>query len=258
MFSCFDFQYNETMKTIESVQNKEIKEVCKLHTKKGRDGSNQFLVEGEHLIQEAYEAHLLDRIFLSENVELDLDVEQVLCSQAVLNKISLQKSNASCIGLCHKPDRKVVSCDRTLLLDEVQDPGNMGTLIRSALSFGFNAIFYSKGCVDPYNPKVVQASQGALFKVHIEEAEMVSTIRKLQEDGFLVLGTALRSYSHFLHEIEFPKKTAFVLGNEGSGLSNRVIGVCDDCVKIDMDRFESLNVGVAGSICMYSCFIQGR
>ena len=123
------------MKTIESTSNKEIKALCKLHAKKGRLTRGQFLVEGMHLIEEAKEAGRLLKVFSIE--PLDLGVECVLCLQPVLNKLSVQRSDASCIGLCSMVQGRSDLGDHVLLLMDVQDPGNMGTLIRSALSFGF-------------------------------------------------------------------------------------------------------------------------
>ncbi|WP_305204723.1 TrmH family RNA methyltransferase [Dubosiella newyorkensis] len=242
------------MKTIESTSNKEIKALCKLHAKKGRLTRGQFLVEGMHLIEEAKEAGHLLKVFSIE--PLDLGVECVLCLQPVLNKLSVQRSDASCIGLCSMVQGRSDLGDHVLLLMDVQDPGNMGTLIRSALSFGFRTIYYSNGCADPYSPKVVQASQGALFHTLLQEVKMESAIPALRKDGFWVAATALSAYSKFLHDVHFPKKTAFLLGNEGSGLPLSLIDLCDACIKVEMDCFESLNVGVAGSLCMYSCFIQ--
>lgn len=244
------------MKTIESVSNKEVKELSKLHKKKERDQVQKFLVEGEHLVKEAYQAGVLEHLYALEKYVLP--VETTICSQAVLNKLSMQKSDAKLIGLCRKQTHDCLPSSCILLLNEVQDPGNVGTLIRSARSFGFQTIYLSQGCADPTNEKAIQASQGAIFQVEIKEVDPIEQIAKLKAEGYKVYGTALQSYSQFLHETTFSKKICFVLGNEGAGLPQEIIECCSTCIKIDMACFESLNVAIAGSICMYTAFVQKK
>lgn len=244
------------MKTIESVSNKEVKELCKLHKKKERDKTKKFLVEGEHLVKEAYQAGVLEHLYALENSAFP--IETTICSQAVLNKLSMQKSDAKLIGLCRKPAHDFLPSAHVLMLNEVQDPGNVGTLIRSAHSFGFQTIYLTPGCADPTNEKAIQASQGAIFQVEIKEVDPLEQIAQLKAEGYRVYATALQRYSQFLHEISFPQKICFVLGNEGSGLPSTIMECCSACIKIDMACFESLNVAIAGSICMYAAFTQKK
>lgn len=135
-------------------------------------------------------------------------------------------------------------------------PRQPGTLLRSAYAFGFPSVVLSPGCADVYNPKTIQSSQGALFHVHVEKADIEPWILEARSGGYTVYATALQAYSIFLSEIRFPQKFALVLGNEGTGLPQTTIALCDACIKIEMSAFESLNVAIAGSICMYEALVQ--
>ena len=238
------------MKTIESVQNKKIKQLAKLHTKKERDKEQKFLVEGLHMVQEANQAHQLDEIYLLIGEENPTELEPIYCTQPVLNKLSVQNSNAQMIGVCHKEKKEMNEERQILLLNQVQDPGNVGTLIRTAYSFGYDAIYLSKDCADPYNPKTIQSTQGALFHMPIYVVDMNDTILK-KKQSMEIFATALHHDSIFLQEAKPKEKYGIVLGNEGQGLPEEIIKACSQCIKIEMAQFESLNVAIAGSICMY-------
>lgn len=239
------------MKLIESLQNKKIKELVKLHTKKERDKQSLFLVEGEHMVLEAEASHLLKEIYILEGKDNPTKLEPIFCTQPVLNKLSVQNSNAVMIGVCQKPKYTEGKEDRILLLNEVQDPGNVGTLVRTAYSFGFDAIYVSKGCADPFNEKTLQSSQGAVFHLPIYSCDMLQTIQEKKE-SMEMYATALHHDSIDLQQAKPKAKFGIVLGNEGQGLPNDIIEACTHCLKIEMDRFESLNVAIAGAICMYT------
>ena len=239
------------MKIIESLQNKKIKELAKLHTKKERDRSSLFLVEGEHMVMEAQSAGVLTEVFLLIDAQNPTNVEATYCSQSVLNKLSSQNSNAIMIGLCKKLEIQTVKENKILLLNEVQDPGNVGTLIRTAYSFGYDAVYVSKGCADVYNEKTLQSSQGAIFHLPVIVCDMVNVIQTKKE-SMEIYATALHHDSISLQEAKPKGNFGIVLGNEGQGLPESIINICTHCLKIEMDRFESLNVAVAGSICMYT------
>lgn len=242
---------------IESTSNSTIKELAKLAHKKDRDAKNMFLVEGEHLLQEAKEAGVLLRVFQRSDLDrFDFD-DVTLCSQAVLNKLSTQKSDAKYIGLCKmeksKADQATVFSfgKRILILDHIQIPGNMGTLIRSACSFGIDQIIYSKDCADPYGPKTIQSTQGALFHVSLLEADLLEVLPALKKQ-VPIFGAALHRDSIELHDLNIPHEYAIIIGNEGQGIRQDVLDLCDDLVHIEMQSFESLNASIAGSILMYA------
>lgn len=203
------------------------------------------------MIEEALRANCLKELYILMEEENPFPFEAVYCSQAVLNKLSNQNSDAKMIGVCSKPKLEKKDYSHVLLLDTVQDPGNFGTIVRTAHSFGFDAIFCSKGCADLYNLKTIQSSQGAFFHIPVIQEDLKEFIPSLQNNGFTLFATALHEESIFLQEVPIPKKYGIVMGNEGKGISKEIIQLCDQCVKIEMDTFESLNVGIAASICMY-------
>ena len=141
--------------------------------------------------------------------------------------------------------------DIIIALDGVQDPGNLGTIIRTADSANLNQIIISKTSADPYNPKVVRSTMGAIFRVNIIETEnIVEELKKAQENGFKVMVTALDS-SESIYKTEFNKKV-IVIGNEANGVSKEVQSIADEKVKIPMlGKTESLNASVAAGIMIY-------
>lgn len=240
------------MEIITSTQNKKIKERAKLLKKKERDLSNLFIVEGKHLIDEAEKANALVEIYQLEGCINPSTLEPIICSQQVLNKLSSQKSNAKMIGICRKQKHDKHENDVALFLDDIQDPGNVGTILRSAYSFGVNQIYLSKACADIYNPKTIQSTKGALFHLNFEVVDLLETIQRKQEEGMKIYATALHHDSISLQECKPPKSYGIVLGNEGQGVHEQIIQQCDQTLYIEMDRFESLNVAIATSIVLYT------
>ncbi len=234
---------------IESVNNKKVKEYAKLQLKKERDKQGLFIVEGEHMVIEAIKANVLEELFLLNEIENPFDFPCTYANQAVLNKLSSQTSNAKMIGICRKIQNKPSKEERIIMLDTVQDPGNVGTIIRSAFSFGYDCIYLSKGCADIYNPKTIQASQGALFHIPCIQVDLLEKMNQLNIETY---ATALTENHINLQDIQPKNKYAIILGNEGEGIHQNIIDASDYTVKIEMDAFESLNVAIAASICMYT------
>ncbi len=234
---------------IESVNNKKIKEYAKLHLKKERDKHGLFIIEGEHMVQEALKANVLKELFLLDGMENSFNFPCNYASQSVLNKLSNQTSSAKIIGICKKLENKINKENRIILLDTVQDPGNVGTIIRSAYSFGYDCIYLSKGCADIYNPKTIQASQGAIFHIPCIQVDLLEKINNLNIETY---ATALSKNHINLQDVHPKKEYAIILGNEGEGIHQNLIDASDYTVKIEMDAFESLNVAIAASICMYT------
>ena len=151
---------------ITSVNNEHIKEVCKLKEKKYRDITNTFLFEGEHMLFEAYKANLIKEIFVLYGVDISLDVKITYVSEAVMKKISSMESIPNVIGVAYKKEEDIIG-NKILILDDIQDPGNLGTIIRSSLAFGIDTVVLSKNTVDLYNSKVIRATQGLVFHMNI-------------------------------------------------------------------------------------------
>lgn len=233
-----------------SIENKKIKNIKKLNTKKYRDEINKFIVEGEHLVLEAYKKGVLEEIILEENTDVDIDAPKSFVTLNVLKYISELDNPSKIMGICNKIDNNIIG-NQVLILDEVQDPGNLGTIIRSAVAFNIDTIILSKNCVDIYNTKVLRATQGMIFNINIIEENLLEIIPKLRNNGYTVYGTKVNG-GKSLKNVEKSEKFAIIMGNEGRGVHSSILDLCSDYIYIDMNKnCESLNVGVATSIILY-------
>jgi len=228
---------------ITSISNKIIKETAKLHMKKYRDKEGVFLVEGYHLYEEAEKVGNIKQVFTTDEKITGKNV--VYVNDLVLEKLAQTKRPQPVLTVCEKVKSGPLT-DKVLILEKIQDPGNLGTLMRSALAFGFNTIILDN-TVDIYNDKVLRSTQGAIFKLNIIEMETMDFIQTHPE--YKVYGTSM--YGQDLKFIENGTKLAVVLGNEGSGVSDEVLVATYRNITIRMKEVESLNVGVAGSIVMH-------
>lgn len=234
-----------------SIDNKKVKDLKKLGTKKFRDKQGLFLVEGSHLVLEAYKTGYLQELLLEQDEVFPLNIETHYLSNNVISYISTLESPSTILGLCQKKEPKEWNSKRVLLLDNIQDPGNMGTIIRSAVAFHFDTIIVGKDCVDIYSPKVVRASQGMLFHCNIIVTDLLDVIPILQEKEYHIFSTKV-THGNSLKKLEKFEKFAIIMGNEGQGVKEELLELSDSYLYIDMDpRCESLNVGVAASIIMY-------
>ena len=235
---------------ITSVNNEKVKYWNSLKLKKNRDRDKCFLIEGDHLIKEAKEKGLvINTISINDNNA------DFLVTKEIMKKISDQKSisdNAAIVK--YIPEQKISG--NVLILDDIQDPGNLGTLIRSSIAFGFNNIILSDESVDLYNPKVIRATEGMIFNINVIRTNIIEYIPKLKEMGYKILVSDVVSGKDIKDEI--CNNIALVLGNEGNGVHSDIKDLCDEVINIKMnDACESLNVGVAGSIVMYEVY-DGR
>lgn len=237
---------------ITSVQNPKVKEYVKLmNQKKERDLSASFIVEGEHLVFEAIHEGVVKEILVLEGKSYDLPMEYITVTKDVMNKICDTKSPQGIIARCVQKESKLPEGTRYLLLDDVQDPGNLGTLLRSADAFSFDAVILSENTVDLYNPKVIRATQGAIFRVTTLRMPILEAITSLQKKGVKVFAADLNGQA--LKDLPPDERMGIVLGNEAQGISSLVRSHVDGRVTIEMTGgSESLNVSVAGSIIMYN------
>ena len=235
---------------ITSLENAKVKEYKKLSLKKYREKKKQFIVEGEHLVLEAFKAGRIDELILEKDEIFPLDVETVYVTNDIINKISTLETPQNVMALCHMNQSDLLGT-KILILDEIQDPGNLGTIIRSAVAFGIDTIVLGKSTVDAYNPKVLRASQGMIFHVNIISEDICKLILKLKDEGFTIYGTKV-THGVDLKTVSAPDKYAVIMGNEGAGMSSEVEELCDSNLYIGMNGIcESLNVGVAASIILY-------
>lgn len=235
---------------ITSINNEHVKDIMKLKSKKYRNEKGLFLVETKHLAIEAYKAGLIKELILEQNELLPLDVKTTFVSREVIKKISDVESCSNVIAVVKKKQEKEIG-EKVLILDDIQDPGNLGTIIRSALAFNIDTIILSPNTVDLYNPKVIRATQGMIFHINVIVRDIRGTLKELKNNDYKILGTKVtngvdvrvsKTYSHF----------ALIIGNEGRGMSQELEEYCDEYLYIKMnENCESLNASVAASILMY-------
>lgn len=235
---------------ITSTKNQMVLYACSLKEKKYRDKENKFLIEGEHLIEMA---NNIETIFTTNKNYKNDKVDVYYVTEAILEKISFNKAPQGIIAIVRKKENKIdFTKKRYLLCDKVADPGNLGTIIRTCLAFNVDEIILQEGSVDIYNDKVIRSSQGAIFKVNINYANLVNVISKLKENKVTILASTLSNKSIDLHDMKPVNKFALIVGNEGQGVSKEVIDASDISIKIKhSSNIDSLNVGVATSIMLY-------
>ena len=234
---------------ITSTSNNTIKTLIKLKQKKYRDEFGSYLIEGEHLVEEAIKAKQVECLISTKEIKSDLPV--IIVSNEVMKKISFTKSPQSIMAKCKiKKEKKLVDGKRYLILDDLQDPGNIGTLIRTALAFSIDQIILSNNCVDLYNDKLLRSMQGANFHINCIYDDLKTVISTLKKNNVKIIGSALEN-GQDIKEIEISEKMAFIVGNEGNGMNKDILLKCDNIGYIPIDTIESLNVAIAGSIMMY-------
>ena len=235
---------------ITSLNNPKVIFWNKLKVKKYRDETGLFIVESKHLVNEALKKGKVQEIVTTERV--DYPVLTYYVNDKIMQKISLLQSPSPVLAIC-KHEMNDVITGNVLILDNIQDPGNLGTIIRSAVAFNFETLIVSDNSVDIYNEKVIRSSEGMFFNLNIIRTNLLHIIPKLKKNGYLVIGTDVHNAQPIQN---FKKqKCAFVIGNEGQGISNEVKGLCDDFIKIPMNSAcESLNAAVASSIIMYEVY----
>lgn len=234
-----------------SIENKKIKSIKKLEQKKFRDETSEFVVEGDHLVMEAFKANILKEVIALEGTIIDkVDVEINYATSSVLKYISSLSTPPKVIGICKKIKEKPLK-DKILILDGIQDPGNLGTIIRNCVAFNISDIIVSSDTTDIYSPKVLRATQGMIFNVNIIKRDLGEIIYLLKNSGYTIYGTKVNG-GKSVKNIEKKEKFAIIMGNEGNGVKKENLDLCSEYIYIDMNnKCESLNVGVATGIILY-------
>ena len=233
-----------------SIDNKKIKDIKKLYQKKYREENKLFLVEGEHLVEEAYKSGYLESIIIEDGYDFHIEKNNMYVSDKVMNYLSELDHNQHIMGICKLLNNNNIG-NKVLILDDIQDPGNLGTIIRSVVAFNFDTIILSKNTVDIYNSKVIRASQGLIFKTNIIIADLEDIILQLKSKKYNIIGTKVDNGVD-IKDIPSSNSLALIMGNEGNGVSKNILNLCDSYAHIKMNKeCESLNVGVATSIMLY-------
>lgn len=234
---------------ITSVNNSKIKEIKKLKNSKYSKEQKLFLIEGEHLVKEAFKLNLLKLTISLDDVSYN--VPNLIVNKSVLESLSSINSTPNIIGVCKYIDENKPLGGRILILDNIQDPGNLGTIIRSSVAFNFTSVVLSLDTVSKYNNKVIRSTQGMLFNTNVISCDIKSLIKKLKDENYVIYATDVVGGVN-VKDIKKPSKFAIVMGNEGSGVSSDIKNLADCNLYIKMNKdCESLNVAVASSILMY-------
>ncbi|MBP5426862.1 MAG: 23S rRNA (guanosine(2251)-2'-O)-methyltransferase RlmB [Clostridiales bacterium] len=244
------------------------KEIRLLHRKKGRDDKQKFFVEGTRIVKEAIKENVeIDYVVITDLIEKthllvklleDRGVDIYVSTDKVMKELSDTDTPQGIIAVI--PYLKNVDNpydDVVLVLDSIQDPGNMGTILRTADAAGVSRVIMSKGSVDVYNPKVLRSTMGSIFRVPIERhSDLESTILELKREGYITLAMHLKGQKNY-YDVNLRNKVVIVVGNEANGMKDNIANVCDELVKIPMrGRIESLNASVSASIMMYEVLRQ--
>src|SRR5699024_1960500 len=243
---------------ITSRQNGQVKTWIKLNRKKEREKTGLFIAEGFHLVEEAIKSQMsIKELIISEKLNNDLPnytngYPQTVISDELSNEIADTETPQGIFAVVEMPKQSNQLHSKVLLLDQVQDPGNLGTIIRSADAAGFTQVICGEGTVDPYNAKVLRSGQGSHFHVDIQSADLNEYISKLKRQSIPVYGTDLSKDSIDYKTVGPKDKVAIIVGNEGSGVNKELLELVDGTLHVPMKgQAESLNVAVAASILMF-------
>lgn len=233
---------------IESINNEKIKKYTKLLQKKYRDETGLYIVSTDHLVKEALKKDIVLEIFLLNSAE-NIYGKVTYVTEPVMRKLTNLKTLPNVVAIVKKEEKETIQ-GNVIMLDGLQDPGNVGTIIRSAVAFNFDTVIVGKNTVDIYNEKVLRASEGMIFNINIIKKDLTDAIMELKLQGYKVIGTKVDN-GKLITDIK-SEKYAFIVGNEGNGINGDLLNLCDDYIYIPMNpKCESLNVGIASSIIMY-------
>ncbi len=250
---------------ISSRENESIKHIKKLKDKKQREISNEYIIEGIRIVEEA----LLENIVIkkvviceellnkniTENIKNNIKEKDIMyVTENVFKAISEVESPQGILLVIDKSNNGLeidLSEDIIVCLDDIQDPGNMGTILRTLDSIGLKQVIVSPNTVDMYNPKVLRSTMGAAFRVKVfREEDIEETLKNLKDKGFEIIVTTPNTSTN-IYEIDYMKKI-IVIGNEGNGVREQIIQIADKKVKIPMPgKAESLNASIAAGIVLY-------
>lgn len=252
------------MQHIESKDNELIKEIKRLKEKKFRNIEKKFIVEGFRFCSEALVSDfIVDYIFISKNSmnkwdefninsKLQPNTNIFEVPENIFKSLCSTTTPQGIIGVVRNKDKNLIIDDGVYILaDKIQDPGNMGTIIRTAHAANALGVIVTKGTVDIYNEKTLRSTMGSIFHIPVIEDDEFEQLNILKKNGFNLIVSSLEAQKNF-YEIDLCNRAIIAIGNEGNGISKEVLEMADICVKIPMPGgAESLNAAVATSIMLY-------
>jgi RNA methyltransferase, TrmH family len=243
------------MNLLTSLQDAHVKKLRLLKNQDGPFAPTHFLIEGHHMITHALQAGVLESIYLLDVKDTYPDTVKIFqCSAHVLESISTQKTPQGIIGLCRKKQIVLPLSNTIVYFDQINDPGNVGTMLRTALGLGITTVIFSAQTASRYNPKVLASSQGAMFGLTIlEDDDTFKQIHLHKQLGYHTVVTNLSNEAIPLPHYRFKEKNLIIVGNESHGVRPAVTSLADGQVTIPMKKIDSLNVAVAFAIIAYRC-----
>ena len=243
---------------ITSVNNDLVKETSKLQQRKYRDESGLFLLEGDKCVEEAIESGIeIVNLFVLEGYEKFSNRERIETTEAVLSKISTTSTAPKVVAVARQLERKwSEEYKKVVLLENIKDAGNLGTILRTSSAFGVDAVILYGETVDLYNPKCVRSSVGNLWKVPVFQVSEKEWIKKNFKD-FERVATLPKSKTTVWLKDYIPKeKTLIMFGAESTGLSEELKNYATENITIEMSKnVESLNLSISAGIILYQCFV---
>ena len=254
------------MQVITSKENETVKTIKKLKDKKYRDETGLYIIEGIKMLEEAIEEKArIRKIIICEECLKAEDLEQkvlyeiakyncIYVNSKVFNSLTDVVAPQGIMAVIEKPNKDIkikYDQDIILALDGIQDPGNLGTILRTADSVNLKQIIVTKNTADSYNPKVVRSTMGAILRIKIIETDdLAKTLKEAKKNKFKIVATSLDT-NNSIYDIDYNKKV-IVIGNEANGVSKEIQELADNKVKIPMlGKTESLNASVATGIILY-------
>ncbi|MCA0986295.1 TrmH family RNA methyltransferase [Guptibacillus algicola] len=242
---------------IESVKNQKVKDWKKLQSKKGREKASAFLIEGPHIVEEAAKANaLVTEVILSEGSEFEVNLfkdqpKVYTVTEKVMKEITATETPQGIIAVCEMTESVIEDKGKFILLDAIQDPGNLGTIIRTAHSAGYDGVLLGNGTVDLYNSKVLRSTQGSLFHIPIKKVDLQEAVQDFNNAGLSIYATEVSGGTPY-NQLQGPEHFAIIMGNEANGVSKDLQELAHEKVYIPIyGGAESLNVAVAAGILMY-------
>ena len=242
------------MRSVEKLSNNKIKEIKKLHQKKYRDESNLFIAEGEKAVKELIEA----KIEILEVYSTDKNSDYTIISEDDMKKISTTASACEVLAIARKKTTTpydIKDSDKIILLDSISDPGNLGTIIRSAAAFNTDAIILFNNCVELYSPKVIRSCAGNFFKTPVAAINSIDDLNKYFPSHVKIATALNKSNNISISEIKKYKKYIIMFGSEAEGLTKDLLNITDKYLKLNMSKnVESLNLAVCTSVILYELY----
>lgn len=248
------------MRQISSIHHPLVSRWMQLRDKKSaRLSHGMVFVQGKKLVRELCESFLVEIVILEEGRGLLDEIwpakEVVLVSRAIMNKISSIDSPEGIAAIVPMPRQAPALTGKALIaLDRVSEPGNMGTLLRSALALGWDGAFVLEGSCDPFNDKALRAARGATFRLNLYHGTWPQLYRLVEQGGYTPLAADIVGTP--LSHMALPDKPLLVLGNEATGLSSEARSLCKSITIPLLGPMESLNVAAAGAILMYTLSLK--